>query len=183
MGSVYGSFFGQSRSSYLTIGDISTGAGVFYECYSQSPVTSDAQYLLAGPYDDPLHMLDIQTGTEIAHGKLAEPVAGFSVPAAGGRLIAIIRELSNGSWSGVEIAEWSPDFKVRHLGPPNLTFEMPGLLGFSPDARRLLSCGGDGIVRMWEVETGREIWHKELKNVNPYQFWNRIHYSPDKLCR
>jgi WD40 repeat protein len=38
-------------------------------------------------------------------------------------------------------------------------------VAFSPDGRRVLSCMGEGVARLWDVESGRELFRLEIPDV------------------
>src|SRR5262249_38520007 len=78
----------------------------------------------------------------------------------------------------------APDYAVRLWDPTTgkLIRSMPGhtalvrRVAFTPDGKKLVSCGFDGFVRVWSVPSGELV--REIE-VNPGKWVEDVRVSPD----
>ena len=65
-----------------------------------------------------------------------------------------------------------------------------GCLDISADGKRALSCGGDGLIRLWDLEKGAEVRHWPSPHKRPLSVlrfspggWRAISCGPDQTVR
>jgi serine/threonine protein kinase/multidrug efflux pump subunit AcrA (membrane-fusion protein) len=145
--------------------------------------TPDGRWLAAGP-DATLRVLDAATGKEVlSETRQAGTVLGLAFSPDGGRLLSgtstevRIRDVRADKLvivldQGAEALAYSPDGKrialasgrvvsVRDANTFNEVFALTHpravhAVAYSPDAAGLATGGEDGVVRVWDVVTGKE---------------------------
>src|SRR5262249_36990074 len=81
-------------------------------------------------------------------------------------------------------AKRQPPEKVGEIRQWEAHTEREGVWGvaLSPDGRRVLSCGDDGSVALWNLTTGEEIWRSQIKPLGLRWAFFRLRavaFSPD----
>jgi WD40 repeat protein len=114
----------------------------------------DGKTLATGSLDGSVKVWDLANGREIAgvNGG-GRRVYGLAF-APDGRTLALGLGSSTADVKG-EVVLWNPaDARqpFRVLGPASFA-----AVAFSPDGRTLAAAGGDRVVKLWDVESGREI--------------------------
>jgi len=154
--------------------DVSTGKElrrVRSEFLGSVAFTPDGKTLVVAPGDATIHLFDPGTGQELpaSAGRMVRAMCLACSP--DGKLVAV---------AGLQLLllDAATGREVRRLDAPAL-----GTYGvaFSPDGKLLAGGGRDGIVRLWDVGTG-----KELRAMNahagetPAKAWvNCVAFSPD----
>jgi RNA polymerase sigma factor (sigma-70 family) len=144
--------------------------------------TPDGKTLLSWGDDRKLHHWDVATGKEVLR---REPVLAGLPPAPDGRPqeLPAFAEM-------VHDAALSPDGRVLAVAAGSALhlvdsttghqlFKLPASggpcrLAFSSDGRTLLAGGWDKTLRLWEVATGKEVFHVE--GLDPV---NAVAFAPD----
>lgn len=74
----------------------------------------------------------------------------------------------------LQTASVKKELTGHEIGGPPLKLAVQKI-SVSPDGAKLASCGGDGSVRLWDVQHG-----KELKEVHRFKSWSGgVEFSPD----
>lgn len=104
----------------------------------------DGDQFASGGQDRTIRIWDVEGGQEVARYRTGSGVAWLSY-SQDGRNIA--------SFGGGRIKVWESGSSTEAM-----TLRHGGTVkdcGFSPDGQRIASCGTDGIVRIWELATGK----------------------------
>jgi WD40 repeat protein len=121
-----------------------------------------------------IQIWDLSDGRELGHIEDVKGlVAGMSFNADGTIL----------AWTASQVgivAVW--EIAAKRLRFPPVAHIMPTNVGFSPDGRRLVATGYDGLVRMWDADTGSNVL--TLRGFGPPAgggngFSPRVVFSPD----
>ena len=149
----------------------------FQAVYSPDGATIVIVQRAVASSDGRLTWLDARTGAEVATLKLATQAIAHAAYTSDGRRIAVIEEVGE----KVTLRAW--DIKPLLSGEtpaPALTLTLAGLAGrfrefeISPDGRRLLTSGA-GAVKLWDVDTGREVLTLKAPGVGT----EAASFSPD----
>lgn len=107
-----------------------------------------------------LHTFPVTPKTEYGEWASAADVA---VSADGKRVAAPVTSGGRGAPAGIIIEDTGASVRVWELGTGRDTQPVKGLktsvgrVVFSPDGKRLATAGADKVVRVWDVETGKEL--------------------------
>jgi WD40 repeat protein/tRNA A-37 threonylcarbamoyl transferase component Bud32 len=127
----------------------------------------------------PFQVLEMSTGKELFSGVIPSASGGgqqrvgdtqpLALSADGKRLASVT--LPQGRDRPIKV--WDVDTGKEVLSLPGQRFFLSGL-AFSPDAKRLAGCFGDGTMKVWELEAGEEVLSlKAGTSIGP------VAYSPD----
>src|SRR5258708_7416533 len=137
-------------------------------------------------------------GRRTLHAFTKEPATGIFVNLASGKELAKLQ----GSFYFGFCHTFSPDGTLLVAGDPIGLWDIEKgqklrefighvnhavSVDISPDGRTLASAGSDGTVRLWEIETGKQIniqeWNgdkdKETGAIQPEWFPNSVAFTPD----
>jgi WD40 repeat protein len=142
-----------TRERGLRLLDLTTGErrefGQPGEFPWQSPTaTPDDRGLLASRGHEGLYLIDVRSGAELWRLPLTSTTHG--VACSGSRQWFAVATREGIVW----LANRKPGSQWQALlGHKNAV----NAVAFSPDEKTLASCGADGQVKLWQVETGREL--------------------------
>jgi WD40 repeat protein len=127
--------------------------------------------LAAAGVDGTLTLWELPVGREVPFARTADPVVSVSFSPDGKFLAAG----TNGSDTAVQVYEVATKQLVTELH--SQAFYVDGL-AFHPDGKLIASCGGDGIVRVWDWKSGGgRAWATALGPWNgPY---HAVAFTPD----
>jgi len=103
-------------------------------------------------------LYEVPSGKLVAKLQNDDPFAGFSrlAFAPGNKLLAVAEGyMSQNGFARIKLWQVGTD-KVRIL-PGHNKKETADVLAFRPDGKVLASGGSDGIIKLWDVETGKEL--------------------------
>ena len=190
--------------SFLHVFDVGTGEArrISTETLGQIAISPDGSTVIAAPYDG-LTRWDIPTWTRLDTLSSSQGISEFALSPDGGTVVASKNEalmfidlttesepriVASGGY--IQVLAYSPDGRrvasagakltlwdadagtvVREIeGPPHVTD-----LAFSPRGATLAAASGDGLVRLWNVETGLA----ELVLTGHNGSVESVAYSPD----
>lgn len=163
----------------IRLWDVSTGKQIRVLTGHTLPVNlvsfaPDGKSIASSSSDGTVRVWEVGTGRE-----LLKMVHGYPVKALAfspdGQLLAAACEFADNECKrpGIELWNALNGEPVRQFVEPDKSVES---LAFSPDGRLLASAGYQSPARLWEVSTGKELWHFELKNpTHPPD----VSFSPD----
>lgn len=127
-------------------------------------LSRDGRTLASGSYDHTVKVWDVKTGNEIhtfadkKMGGVIEQVRAISL-SSDGKLLASseVGYTQSGNefhyiYIRIKLWDLKTGMEVRTLSEPK--FEISGI-AFSPDNRLLAGAGPEGIIKLWNVKTGR----------------------------
>ncbi len=122
----------------------------------------DGQWVASSSNDGTVRIWDVNTGRELQtleHGRGVKALA-FSPD---GRLLATACEFLDRDCENRSIIFWKPDTGeiVRQFPVHDNAIED---LAFSPDGKLLASAGYEAPIRLWDVSSGTEVRHFEVRN-------------------
>ena len=132
-----------------------TGLGFVAVAFS-----SDGRYLLTGQFDGTVRVWDGETGQPV--GLLdthKREIWGLVFSRDGRHLVSASSDGTVKLWDARRLDKEHLDGKSERRIPPILTrVAGPGVnVAFSPDGRRLATGGEENTVKIWDVETGKEL--------------------------
>jgi WD40 repeat protein len=172
---------------------------VRFRCPATSVAYSpDGKLLAVGCSDNQIRLLDAATGQEVrrlsghqvrTYTAPQDPKnpTGFLVDSMGAGNVTTLafspdgKTLASGGWDDmIRLWDVGTGKEVRKF------VAHPGMVArvvFSPDGKSLASRGGvDGVLRLWDPETGAEKWKVEgVSRVNPWRFYREaaLAFAPD----
>jgi WD40 repeat protein len=163
----------------IRLWDVSTGKQIRAFTGHTLPVNlvsfaPDGKSIASSSSDGTVRVWEVDTGRE-----LLKMVHGYPVKALAfspdGQLLAAACEFADNECKSPGIQLWNAlnGEPARQFVEPDKSVES---LAFSPDGRLLASAGYQSPARLWEVSSGKELRHFELKNPThpPY-----VSFSPD----
>ncbi|HEY7158362.1 MAG TPA: sigma-70 family RNA polymerase sigma factor [Gemmataceae bacterium] len=131
--------------------------------------SADSKTLLSSSDDKTIRFWDVATGKELRRLTHDNRIGKIAL-SPDGKLLAFIDTIKHASQNG---AMWLSDHRVRlwdvATGKELRQLTMPakelpskltvgfGSLTFSPDGKKILTGGMDGMLRVWEAATGKEV--------------------------
>jgi WD40 repeat protein/class 3 adenylate cyclase len=113
--------------------------------------TPDGRLMVVGSSKGRLAVLDVQRERRLADWKTGNPVYDLSI-SSDGRLVAAALPTEFGGTAPDQAGVWTlQGRKVRTLDTS------PFAVAFSPDGHTLAAGGGTGIIKQWDVRTGKPV--------------------------
>jgi WD40 repeat protein/serine/threonine protein kinase len=131
----------------------------------------DGRWLASGGHDGTARIWDVATGREVHKLKVgASPVKSVAFSPDGRRLVSF------GEREKV-VKVWDPTAGKEVLSFPTNDKDYLESVAISPDGKRLVTGGRDGIVRVWDAETGKQTPLSPLKGQQMGIL--QVAFSPD----
>jgi WD40 repeat protein len=147
------------------------GEKVGYGGFDGVAFAPDGKTLAAGDHRGTIHFWDLSTGKPSGRLPTQRPYSIASLTySPDGKLLASADHLSSGLiklWSvasRTQVHEWTPRSALCSIA-------------FSPDSRTLAAGGRDGIIPLWDVETGRLL--RELHGLSDRRDVRAVGFSRD----
>jgi hypothetical protein len=149
----------QPNSKTATVREALTGRPLHqFECPTGQMMrvafSPTGRYLVTAGLPRELAVWDLETGRQVHRFDCPESFFGFNAVAvsADGRQAAVTG--GSGPRSTADLVFLHPDREPRRI---DAQFSLVGACAFAPDGRQFLAFGGgDSIIRVWDVESGRE---------------------------
>ena len=171
-----------STDGTIRLWDIKTGLEVnivkkvhakYHIAYAVS-FTPNGERVLAGTTEEPsLKLLDINSGKEIQTYETNWNIKDISISGDGKIALTISSYELPTIWN-IETGKLIKKFS-RQKGILAYLFSTTGSWrsgSLSPDAEKIVAGSTDGVIRFWEVKSGKEIWYKKAHEggVNDLSF-------------
>jgi WD40 repeat protein len=115
-------------------------------------ITPDGNYIISGSSDNTLRVWEFATGRCI---QVLEEANGHSKSLA---LDPCKLLVAAAGWSGdIRLYRLDEEKRLEHLRSFKAHATRVAKIALSPDGTRIASCGLSGIIRLWEVGTGRQL--------------------------
>lgn len=121
-------------------------------------------------YQGRINVWDLVEGREIA--SLPNQLRGLECAAACRENRLLVLGLNDGNVAFLEMDQ------QKHIGTIQAHQGRVKSMSFSPDGKSLATAGGDGLVRLWDVQT-RQQRHTLQGGAPPGQWCKEVRFSPD----
>ena len=131
-------------------------------------VSSDGTLLAAGNREGKISVLNINSKEKLA--MLSLPKCCTCVAFSNGPLLA-----TSSFDGGARIWDWKKGIMLHEFRGRSYDETYDGKVAFSPDGKRLVTGASEGLIRLFDTDTGAEQWHKKAHS----EFVSALAYSPD----
>jgi eukaryotic-like serine/threonine-protein kinase len=176
------------RKQAVKVWDASDGK-VFYEIlvgrdssagpYQAVAFSPDGRYLVTGKLEGVVQVWDAETGELVGTlGTHEREIRGLVFSKDGRHLATASGDGQVKLWDATRLEETRLDEKPKVLHTLGARVAGPGVnVAFSPDGQRLATGGEENTIKIWDVETGREI-DKPLRGHSGEVY--TLAFSPDE---